>query len=190
MRNPLLELWSATSGVMAEVEQWLSAHDKKKIRLNYKLADQVRLLKLRVWCIRYDTDIPEILDLVVRVLRAQIPTKFKSSWGIGVPIRSLTGKAAERLLKDELERLYPGGENVFARRNALKQQQLHDERMLDLEGALPKRERLIKILDANSAQEFVEHYRERVTRIKERTQKEERQSWRKRKPYRGNPWIN
>src|SRR5678809_225253 len=109
--NQLAQLWVSTNQIIGELDEWVLRTDGKEVRLRFKKIDQVRLLKLRVWSFRYQMEISDILDLIMPILRAQMHYK-KKRYGLGVSIRSLTGKGAERILTQELKRHDPEGDHI------------------------------------------------------------------------------
>lgn len=188
MKNRLSELWSVTLQMVGELETYLQRQTGKRARLQYKSDKQVRLLRLKLWSVRYKISVQEVLDLIVPGLRSQMQgIKFKK-YGIGVGVNALTGKKAEEILRDNLRDRYPDNEHLTLWREQEKERQLERERTEDLEGLKPHEKPVVSLLESDSMEEFLTGYRDSIQKEKSQQDRVQTETWRKRKAYRGSPW--
>lgn len=182
----LSQLWNAANELGAEVQSWLTSRAEKQVFLKFSRVDQIRLLKLRTWRFRYYLPVSEILDMIVPVLRSRIKNKKRVS-ALGVPVLTLTGHGAERILQEEIKKRYPASEHIEAWKDRERDSQLEAEQNEgdDLPAASGSS---LGILQANSPEAFVEAYKRRITNYREEQRIQMLQEFRK-KPYRANPWI-
>jgi hypothetical protein len=171
--------------IIRQLELWLETRESKSIRLQFKPIDQARLLRLRTWEYRYKLSIGEILDYILIILRKQMP-KGKTFYGLGVPVPTLTGSAARRILEDQIEENFPDGTLETIWRERERQDQLKREQEEELAGLGTQPTKLL--LDFESSQEFVQDYVIRTEREKMEYERSRREKWRQRKSYRDNPW--
>jgi hypothetical protein len=187
MTGRMSELWGAANSIITQIEHWLHARDKKQLRLHFRLTDQARLLKLRLWEHRYSVEIPEILDLTMPILRAQV-RRVRRSGGLGISIAAMTGPGAEKILVQELKKKYPDAENISVYREHAREQQLQAEQETSFDGMQTRDRRVRSALDSISIGEFARTYSNSVMRQRMRVQAELSNPMRKRKAYRGNCW--
>lgn len=181
------EMWGAANAIMTEVENWLLSRERKQLRLNFRVLDQARLLKLRVWEQRYCVGIPEILDLIMPILRAQVK-RIRKSGGLGITVAAMTGDGAEKILVQELKKKYPDGENVTVLRERMREQQLQAEEEADNDGMRTRDRSVRSVLDSISIGDFAKAYSSSIIRKRMRVQSELNNPVRRRKAYRGNCW--
>src|ERR1017187_7585155 len=172
--------------IIGELEAWL-AHGGKPMRLTISPINQARLLRLRVWSIRYHLSIGEILDLIMPILRAQV-RQPKHTYGLGISINALAGDAAERILKAEIPKRYKEGEHIQIARMQEQQHQLYREQLDALDGLAPREHFTRSLMDVATVGQFVSMYREHVTSKRNTYQDEMNAKWRSRKAYRNSPW--
>lgn len=177
------ELWSAAHEMVAEIGLWLAVHDGKEPFLRFTREDQVRLLRLKTWQLRYYLSIQEILSFVVPVLRSTVKRKSKR-WALGITVRSLTGEAAERILQEQLKKTYPGGEHIQVWKDREQENQIEVEQML--EGDLVSSGKTIDVLHAESLEDYVSRYRARIQHLRQERSAQMRKH--RKKPYRWNPF--
>lgn len=184
----LTKLWNAVNEIISELDDWILKTDGKEVRLRFKPIDQVRLLKLRVWETRYKLSIEEIMDLIMPILRYHMLRK-KTSYGLGVSVRSFTGTGAERILIKELEKTDPDGQHEEVWRQLEQETQLEAEAREERDGLPAKANLVILPLDVENTQDWATWYQGKIERRRNTYRELIRQEWRKRKNYRGNPWI-
>lgn len=183
-------LWRASGEITQEIEHWLRLRDSVTLRLHFKASDQVALLRLRVWSTRYYLSVFEILDMVMPVLRHVSRRPRKQLKGLGVNVRTLTGQAAERILTQELPKIYPNGENRVAWKTKQQEMQLAAEAVHDADGLVSRQApSCSSLLTAGSVQAFVSSYRLQVVGKRVAYREAVDQKWRRRRRYRGNPWL-
>jgi hypothetical protein len=170
------------------VERWVESRDNRRVRFTFKRTDQVRLLKLYVWSQRYKLPVVQILDMLVPILRNRVVLK-KKSYGLGVGVASLVGEGAERILQEEIKRYFPGNQLISIWREATREKQLAVERINATEGIVTRSEKELTLLACPSVEEYVRRYRCRATRHREENTVEQLRESRRKKRYRGNPWI-
>ena len=189
MKQNLAAVWGMAAEISREVEKWLLDHDKIEVWLKLKPEDQARLLRLRVWSLRFGVPVSEIMDIVVPPLRAAMDLKrYRKRYGIGFPVSILCGRTAEKILTTIIGRRYPNGEQHAALREFLREQQLDAERLEELDGLTPKQNPVQSLLSAESLTDYVESYAREVMSVRARNRTEGSAKWRRRKRYRGNPW--
>lgn len=190
MEPEVAAVWRRANEVAAIIEQWVRVRDKKSIRLSFKKEDQVRLLRLCTWEFRYKLPIGDILDFVMPVLRSRVRrvrAVKKASWGLGVSVRSLVGPGAKRILEEQIEQLFPGGEHIRIWRDQERSRQLAVEQAEETDGVAVRQAPMpFTVLDSPTVEEFIAGYRARIARA--RGSMLSYSKTRARKPYRGNPW--
>ena len=187
-QNRMAELLRACGWMTRELEVWLEARENKSVRLRYKPVEQARLLRLSCWCQRLHISVMEALDLLLPILRRKIRRK-KKSWALGVSLRALCGDAAREILEDRIAYHYPNGEHKTIWREREREKQLRLEKEEELEGFKAKEPQPISLLSCETAEDFITQYSKRVLAKRHENQKAVLEAWRKRKAYRGNPWI-
>lgn len=172
--------------LMRGIEHWVEMRDDKHLRLFLSRADKLRLLKLRTWCMRYKLSLSEVLDLIVPVLR-KTGAYRPGPKSFGIRMSALTGDTSCRILEDRVLLLYPEGANVSVWRERERERQLQAERDEASDG-VAVREQHATLLACDSIESFVGCYSRQVTarRVSER---DSTARWRKRRKYRGNPWL-
>jgi len=184
--DKLGEVFFIAGEIIILMEDWMKRRDKKRTVLRFKKDDKVRLLKLRTWSLRYHVSITEILDMIVPPLLEQVRYK---SYGFGMPIRVLTGKSARRILSYQIDKRYPGQENLLVWKEAEREKQLRDEKLEELEGIPLKAKVHAALVDADSVEDYMDKYTDQIMQKREMERKAVSQKWRRRKRYRGNPWL-
>ncbi len=183
----LSELWQETNKILLDIESWLQSYDKKRVPLRFKPIDQARLLKLRVWSVKYEVSVKEILTIIVPILRNLTP-KQRRGYGVGVSMNMLTGRKAEDILHDVLRIKYPDGENRIMWREVERDRQIAREQLEDQELTPKAKSEYTSPLQAGSIELFAQAYKDKIESRRREYSVQYNQSWRKRKPYRGNPW--
>lgn len=182
------ELWQATNQITSDIERWLRIRESRSIPLRFKPIDQARLLRLRVWSVKYYIPIIEILDILIPELR--LLTKKKSPrYALGITMQMLCGSGAEKLLQDRLRRRYPESEHFLLWREQLRDAQLELEAKEDSGSDLISRSTGYKrLIDAPSVSDYVLQYESKITEKSNNQSIAVSQKWRRRKAYRGNPF--
>jgi hypothetical protein len=180
------EVYFIAGEITIEMEQWLERQTGKHSQLRFKKEDQVRLLKFRTWSMRYKISIAEILDITVPLLKEHLK-HIVQRYGIGVPIKVLTGPGALSMLRSALERKYPGDEHLLAWREAERDRQLRAERIEKLDG-LPLKPKLHAPMSGETLEEYIDNYSQLAINKRREERRAASQRWRRRKSYRGNPW--
>ena len=169
--------------MVREAEKWILLRDGKRVKLFLSRSDKLRLLKLRIWEMRYRISILEILDLILPALRKNIRAGGK---GLRVSVATLTGDVAETILQDRLAEKYPDGANITVWREAELDRQLMAERMEETEGMPVRSDTVVTLLEVGDTKEFILAYSGRIMKARE---KNRIPAFRKSKRYRGNPWL-
>jgi hypothetical protein len=193
VKSPISEVWSRANRIMTDLEAWILRNDGKTKRIRLGALDQVRLLRLGVWSERYAVTITEVLDTVMPVLRGQVRGEQRERWGLGISVRALTSRGTERILREEIEKKYPGGENWGYRRGQLRDRQLEREQAEDAEGVVVRESGVKTVLECDTTGEFVAQYEQGVRRKQTEFRRASREAWRSERSYRatpgmGNPW--
>ena len=89
----------------------------KKLVVQYKRQDQLRLLNLISWSEKYNLPLHEILTVLFKVWGGKYKTK--SSRGLGVVISTICGPKSKQILLDYIKKQYPGGENSKLRKQEI-----------------------------------------------------------------------
>ena len=185
------DLQNQAGEVKLAVERWLHRADDSTVKLFLSDDDKFRLLRLKVWSIRWSIPVDEILDILIPILRKVVEGKGRQ-WkrlnkGLGIRITTLTGEASEKILIREIDRRYPQGENVSVLKSAEQDRQLIAEKVEEEGGEFAVRS-TPKLITSESIDDYVERYATRVQKEREEFDKASSEKWRRRKAYRGNPW--
>lgn len=182
-------IWTLANEISGIIGRWLEEHEGKKFFGKFRPLDLLRLTKLQVWSWRYRLDIEEILTLILPPLRSAMSARNpRHRYVLGVTVAALTGRGAEQILLSELRENYPALENRAIWRDQERQRQLDRERRE--EGEVEVRESRFKgVLEAESVADYIESYRKRALATRRRMNAELASAKRKRKRYRGNPWL-
>jgi hypothetical protein len=167
------------------VEDYLQVYQGKNVRnvmLYLSEGDQLRLLTLRAWEMKYKVSLKFILSTLLPFWQSFLKNKTKKiSRGLGVRISTLTGKKSEQILRDAISRTYPDNENVLVwmaeRREEIIQCEL--ERMHT--GI-----RIKSLLKFSSPQKYFRHYQNRIQ--EEALLREQIEDRMKKFNYRDNPF--
>lgn len=168
-----------------EITDWAEQFDGRRSFFRPKQMDRLRLLRLQVWATRYYVPLSEVLSILVPIMRKE--TKAKS--GIGVSITHLVGPKAYQILKDNLNRMYPDKSQVTAWREREQEVCLAREAAVE-DGEEPKRSTIVTQREGEDPALFVKRYIKSTDRAREAYRKYQREEWRRRKPYRYNPFID
>lgn len=148
--------------------------------------DEKRLLTWAVWSERYAVTIGWILRCLIPYYQDRFQKRRKIDHRKGLPckIATLTGKFSEWLIKQQLQKEFPDGENRELQRQ-LKREQIVREREERETGeeVMTRRKRLT---DYEVISAYVDGYE---NRIRERRKQLERERQKPQKPYRGSPWV-
>lgn len=139
----------------------------KKLLVQYKRQDQLRLLNLVSWSDKYNLPLAEILLVLFKVWSGKYKTK--SNRGIGVAISTLCGPKSKQILLDYIKKQYPGGEN-----NKLRKQEI-------LNGLLPA----VDVSQREDPMFFILNYKNSLKA--ERKKIEDIEHKLRRRKWRGNP---
>lgn len=181
-------LAKAINGVRQDINEWLDEQGRTGYRPDYSLNDCLRLYRLYVWGSRYKLAVAEILDVLVPALKSVVKRKAKAHGGLEIPAAVLTGRAARGILLDTLLKRYPNRENITAFKERERERQLLVEKQDELGGITVHVKPVVSFLEAESVEDFLQKYRERIEKKREENVRAALQSWRRRKNYRGNPW--
>ena len=187
MSTEVAELWRYSNEIQSAISRWIEDNDHKHVHLHYKRVDQIRLLRLRTWQLRYKLSITEILNLIVQPLRNQM-TGRGHNYGLGIGVRSLVGHKAEQILQDELNREYPNHEHLALWADQERERQIEAERAEDLDGIVSKSNRTPTLLQFDTPEQFISVYKKRVQHSRQVHETEVTKASRKRKAYRFSPW--
>lgn len=187
MDKRLAEVYFIAGEIAIQMEDWMRKRDGYRTKLRFTKEDKVRLLRLRTWAMRHKIPIAEILDLVMPVLTER--SKWKKKYGFDITIRVLTGQASKKVLNFQLNKRYPGGENLAIWNEQEREIQLFAEKAEVLEG-IPVKPKLTPVIrEDEDMEEYMVRYTKSVEAARESERRATSQKWRRRKNYRGNPWM-
>ncbi len=186
--SEVAELWRRANDIVAILEKWIEENDHKSLRLTITRENQMRLLKLRTWTFRYYLSIPEILDLIMPVLRGRVK-RTKPGYGLGIAVRSLVGKGAEGILQVEIARRFKSNEHIQVWKEEQRELQLELEFLEQTEGVAVRQDKLVTIQNADNADQFVAAYTKQIEARRKTAQSEGSNKERRRKRYRRSPWF-
>lgn len=187
--NSAKHLWALAGEISAIIESWLSEHEGKTLYAHFKKVDLLRLTRLQVWSWKYKVSIDEILSLTLPYLRKSLSSTQQTRYGLGCSIASLTGLGNEKILVEAIRQKYPGAEHRDIWRQAERRKQLDLELEEDSDG-LPVRHRVMPgMFDCDSVVGYLKSYRVHVLGVRQKLAAESSRASRKRKLYRGNPWL-
>jgi hypothetical protein len=188
--NDAAHVWKLSGDIVAVIETWLREKEGKLLYAHFKRVDLLRLTRLQVWSWRHRVDIDEILSLTLPYLRKSLSSGQKTKYGLGCSVAALTGVGNEKILIEALNQKYPGGENRDIWRQEERQRQL-DRESAEASGGLSTRSRRSPtgILESDSVASYLQSYRARVLGVRHRLSAQSGSVKRKRKHYRGNPWL-
>ena len=183
------QIWALADSIATRIQQWLEAHEGKRVYLQFKRVDLLRLTRLQVWSWRHYVSIEEILTLTLPYLRKSMRSEQKNRYGLGVSIAALTGEANEKILIEAIQQQYPDNEHIARWRQEEQERQLLAEQLEETGGLAVRVPALVSILEADSVEDFLQRYSNRVTAARNRFREVHTDPKRKRKLYRGNPWL-
>lgn len=193
--NNVVQLWGYANQLVDTIGKWVEAHDKKRIPLNYSKLDQLHLMTLRTWALRYRLPVYEILDLVVPVLRDAIKGQVghrrrarRPLVGLGVSVTTLTGLAAERILLDQIGKKFPDAQHIGIWRYEERYRQIQREQLSDADDIPTRQAPTATLLGSSSTSAFIQIYSRRIQAERSKEAGEMASKSRKRKAYRWNPW--
>jgi len=99
-----------TDEVLKEASEVLG----RKIVIQVKRQDQLRLVNLITWCDKFNISLKELLTVLFKVWSGKY--KSRSVRGMGVAISTLCGPKAKQIVKDYIKKMYPNGENIELRK--------------------------------------------------------------------------
>lgn len=175
-------LFAVTHEVDSELQQQFGKQFWKITEL-----DKLRLLKLKVWGVKYRVTLGYILGVVMTFywdrLPKQVREKVKGSRSLGVRIATLVSKGSEKALVDAIARDFPNGENISVYKEEERNRiaALLDEEDNELPVARTK-----AVLSYKTMSAFVESYTRKVASKKRAMAKLETKM--KKMPWRENPW--
>ncbi|MGI4811790.1 MAG: hypothetical protein ACRYGG_00390 [Janthinobacterium lividum] len=171
--------------VLDEVDSILKKSFDKQL-FSVKEDDKVRLLKLKMWSVRYKVSIKYILEKLIPHFEKygnKSRGKAGTSKGLGTTIPILTGPSAEALLVENIKRDYPDNENVLSWRQRTQLEfiglvQVDEDELVTKQ---PK-----GILQYNSVSDYRKAYEARIQRTRKTEEKIVKSI--SRQPFRNNPW--
>lgn len=189
MLNKMMVLAGTVSSLLIRIEGWLFNTDGIRVPLHkIKGVDQCRLLKFRTWSLRYYVEVEEILEMVLPVLRNQMRSRVGK--GLGVPIKILTGRKAEEILRDQIKRRYPDGENKKVWASRERERQIQRELRDELSGMRERDVLRGKTRLEVGILEWTHEYQKQISARHKRWEKIRARNLRsKRRGYRRNPWV-
>jgi hypothetical protein len=186
--NQARHLWTLAGEITAVIEHWLKEREGKLLYAHFSKTDMLRLSRLQVWSWRHKVPIDEILSLTLPYLRKSLRSDQKARYGLGCSIAALTGVGNEKILIEAIKIKYPGGEHRDIWRERERLVQIEREAEEDADGLQVKSSGR-SLLECDSVPLFLESYRRRVLAARRIASKETINSKRRRKRYRGNPWL-
>lgn len=186
MASPVAKAYGLANEVVGILQTWIQADKQKSIHISFTKEQQLKLLKLRLLSERYKLDIPEILDILVPLMRDRFMHN-KRTFGLGININVLCGQAAERWLFEELKKHDSDDDHIVEFKARARDRQIEAELALDSDGVAERVQ--YSALDAPSIPLFIEAYSKRVLSKRTEDEKMRNDPSRRRKPYRGNPWL-
>lgn len=143
--------------------------------------DGYRLLILATWAEKYKVSIDYILRLLVPIWAKKFQRHKNSSRGLGARVATVVGQKSEQILIAQTAKDFPAGENVDDWRWQRRKELLG----LDQRGF----SRPITIISSEHLRDSVLSYRQRIERRSTMLDKAVSNSKRRRRVYRGNPWL-
>lgn len=189
-RNKQLSfVWNKINDITIALEQFVWEEDERRIRVYLKKPDQLRLLTLYKWSLKYYLPISEIIKILIPVVRTVCKRQRFLPRALGVRITSLTGRAGERIIQEEIERRYPANEHIQYWKEAQRRKQIEAEDSEGEEGVLVRSSPVRSPLQYKHPMMFVEAYRERLQKDIRESERIISSKRRRRKAYRWNPWV-
>jgi len=172
----------------SEVEQQLDLQFKRRIFYLSK-DDEKRLLTLRVWSEKYKVSIGYILSVLVPFYAQRFrKTRKKQQRGLPCGVATLTGKAAEYWLKQQIAKDFTDQENVELWKQEQRMEILRqrDARENGVDEYQPRQK---TILDYEWPSYYVRAYVKKFRMKRKANQQELNSAENKRRNYRGNPFL-
>lgn len=186
MASEVAKAYALANEIIGLLEDYIRIEKGKSIHLHFKKDQQLKLLKLNLLSIRYKLSIPEILVILIPLIRDRMMHN-RSTFGLGININVLCGQAAERMLFEELKKNDPGDERIELWKAKARDRQLEVEAAIDDDGV---HDRVYNTpLDAPSVASFINSYRQRVLSRRAADEAARADKSRRRKVYRNNPWL-
>lgn len=182
------ELKGRAATFTEEVKKALEKIRGKRVYLQLKEQDQIRLLKLRVWAERYYVDVRYILTRLIPFWEHFIVRRSKTlkSEGLGVRVATLVGKKSQELLESFIQEDFPYGSAKLLRRHSEQDRMLRNLE-LNPDGIKTACDSPRSIFDFYTPRVYVEYYRRRIRKQQKARERFVQQM--QEKPYRGNPWL-
>ena len=187
--NDAAHIWKLSSDMVAVIENWLREKENKLLYAHFKRIDLLRLTRLQVWSWRYKVDVEEILSLTLPYLRKSLSSSQKKKYGLGCSVAALTGVGNEKILIEALNIKYPGAEHRDIWRERERRRQLAREAGEDTGGMTTRVRVPASMLESDSVASYIQSYRTRVLGARHKMEAEVGSAKRRRKYYRGNPWL-
>lgn len=181
-----MTVWGHTNRLLSVVEKWCKQEAQADIRLSLTKANQLRLLKLNTWSLLYRLSVQEILSILIPILRKK--AKSRKTRGLGISVAMLTSVGAERILEEEIEARYPGGEHIGVWRERQREIELLREEQEELDGITVRQVQLKTVLDYDTPEAWVKCYRAGLEDRRNKYQAAVSSSERRKKAYRWSPW--
>lgn len=175
------ELQTPVTEVCAEIEKILHKDFGKTLYFPNR-QNAARLLKLKVWSIRYSVSIRYILSKLVPYFEHIASRHYlrKDSKGLGVSIPVLTGKAAEEKLKEFIAKEFHDSENVLDWKESERERCI---RLMEKEEVMGRPRPILQYRNVN---DFVDAYSSKIDiKRKEADRLAKKMA---KQPWRGNPW--
>lgn len=148
-------------------------------RFDVKAADLWRLTIFQSWSERYSISLHYVLRELIAFWRERTRRPGKKSV-LGVTIPVLTSSKSEEILREKILKDFPSGENI-------SQHKLQEQRRLL--GLAEPRGKVKSLIDEDRPEQSCILYGERIQRRRRRLDSAAAGQRRKRRAWRGNPWL-
>jgi len=186
MKNELLvkkELREMRKGgriVYKALVKFLWTEIKNDFTLYMKPSDRIRLNIFLVWSDRHKVPLSYVIQTLMRFWRSRPFMRRKRKGLLGVTVASLTSQKTEIILAQQIEKDFPGQEHIA---------QWRQRERLRLLGLDAPRGRAKSLIDVNAPDESCIMFSNRVERRRTKLDNAAGSESRKRRRWRGNPWM-
>lgn len=173
----------------AHVEAILNQMGRRLFYLSQE--DERRLLNLRWWAEKYAVDLGMVLQILITYFGQRFTRKRSNpKVGFGVRVATLTGRAAEEILKKELQERFPDDEQYAVQAQQRRWEILEERQLREMGGEDDGvRTRVKTLLDFPKPSQYVRYYRKRIREQRQVMDRELAKKGNRRFPYRENPWL-
>lgn len=146
--------------------------------------ERLRLGIWQVWATRHKVPVSYVIQTLLHYWREKTRRPGKKTSALGVTFATLTSAKSEPILASAIERDFPGRENE-------SQWQMQARlRLLGLDELRGHGRGLVEMLfSKDSLDESCNIYQNRIERRQKRLDKAAAAHWRRRRTWRGNPWL-